>query len=586
MEKLDPAPAGHWQTGYRFGEFRLESDGKLSRGGVRIPLLPRELAALRLLLARQGRVVTPVELKEALWPNEDIAPDSISKCIASLRKRLEPDECIQTVLKRGYRFSAEARPFGGEPATTLLRLAIPPLATSHGVPEFLGSAIAEGAGVRLGAAFSILAKDSVSALVRRGLTPHQIGETLNADYVLAGELRRVASCYRLRVQMIRVEDGCEIWVEERLADQTWWISLEIELAHLVALRLSSEGVSISASAGDAEEQESRPERAEAYEIFVRARHEWHSLERHRMQDALQQLLRAVELDPALVPARVDLAYLSVAQALSGFMPPAIAAEYVRQAADGMTAPPARGEALLPALGWVSFHFDRNLPSALRLFARSVHLPHESWISRTRSAFALSRHRFGEAIDLLQSALRADPWSAWVQARLAWTHHLSGESAASVLLARAALERFPEHEGTLLYCAIILAFNGELGRAIELARSLAQRMPYFDSAAAVHAYALAVAGHSDEARTILERLQWLSRERYTMNTFAPAAYVALGELDQALEVLQSSDEVRCPWFFQMLADPRLKPLHERREFQSMLGILTDMEAEAKRSPIEE
>jgi tetratricopeptide (TPR) repeat protein len=208
------------------------------------------------------------------------------------------------------------------------------------------------------------------------------------------------------------------------------------------------------------------------------------------------------------------------------------------------------------------------------------------VSRIRTVFALSRHRFGEAMETLQSAMRTDPWSAWVQARIAWTHHLAGDSAASLTLAHAALEHFPEHEGTQLYGAIILAFNGESAQAIEVARASTQRVPSFDSGAAVYAYALAMAGRADEARAILERLQWLTRERYTMNTFAPAAYVALGEFDQAIEVLRASDQVRCPWFFQMLADPRLNPLRERAEFQSMLGILAGMEAEARQNPAEE
>jgi hypothetical protein len=63
------------------------------------------------------------------------------------------------------------------------------------------------------------------------------------------------------------------------------------------------------------------EHREAYEIFQRAHHEWQTLERHRMQDGLQHLLRATELDPSLVAARVDLVNLCVAQASYGFMSP-------------------------------------------------------------------------------------------------------------------------------------------------------------------------------------------------------------------------------------------------------------------------
>ncbi len=73
-----------------------------------------------------------------------------------------------------------------------------------------------------------------------------------------------------------------------------------------------------------------------------------------------------------------------------------------------------------------------------------------------------------------------------------------------------------------------------------------------------------------------------RERFLLRAFTPAVYVALGEPDAALAELRTSNETRCPWFFQMLADPRLKPLQARPEFLEMQAILAGMEAEAARS----
>jgi tetratricopeptide (TPR) repeat protein len=194
-------------------------------------------------------------------------------------------------------------------------------------------------------------------------------------------------------------------------------------------------------------------------------------------------------------------------------------------------------------------------------------------------FALSRHRFAEAVDILRAALLQDPFAPWLQARLAWALHLDGQREESLLQVRQALTHFPDHEGTALYGAMILAFNGESGRAIEIAQRLVQRSPYFDLATAVHAYTLACAGRAEEARAILERLEWLSRERFVLRSFNPAVHVALGNLNAALSDLREANETRCPWFFQMLADPRLKPLHGHPEFITMQTILSKMEAEA-------
>ena len=75
------------------------------------------------------------------------------------------------------------------------------------------------------------------------------------------------------------------------------------------------------------------------------------------------------------------------------------------------------------------------------------------------------------------------------------------------------------------------------------------------------------------------MQWLSRERFLLSSFTPSVYVALGDLDAAVEELQRACDARCPWFFQMLADPRLKPLQGNADFERMQAILTTMEAEA-------
>jgi tetratricopeptide (TPR) repeat protein len=315
-----------------------------------------------------------------------------------------------------------------------------------------------------------------------------------------------------------------------------------------------------------------------------------------MQDSLQLLLRATELDPSLVAAKVDLVNLCVTQAFQGFMSPAVAADLVRRAAESAplialgsweeeSAPglSPRGKGILPALGWINFHVDRNLPAALWAFSVSAHLPHDPWITRLRAIFALSRHRFAEAIEILRAAIRLDPFAPWLQARLAWALHLAGLADESVQQIRQALALFPEHESTALYGSMILGFHGDAERAIELAQGLVQRSPYFDLADAVHAYALACAGRASQARAILERLEWLSRERFVLHSFNPAIHVALGDPDAALSELRIAGETRCPWFFQMLADPRLNPLHGRPEFVEMQSILKRMEADAAENP---
>jgi TolB-like protein len=597
-----------------------------------------ELAALRLLLANAGQVVIAAQLKRALWGNVHVTADSVTKCLSSLRSRLHPDDCIQTVYKRGYRLISEVRPQSVSLTQSLPRLAIPPFVTHLGVPDHLGSAIAEEAIARLSNApsppASILARDSVFTLAKRGFGAQQIGESLNADLILTGTLRALTSHFRLRVEMIRVADGVQLWAEDLLVARDKIAGLESCLAASLEFRLqtraldlgttshsapdsavdegriatsstkrktssrshtpsvesvpatgaptdwSADVLAISAAAVPASESAFNSPRREAYEAFLRGRHEWQAPERHRMQDALQHLIRATELDPSLIAAKVELVNLCVNQAYFGYMSTALAAELVHRTVDSIPDFPAHAQDALPALAWIKLHFDRDLSAALSALGLCAHLPHSRSITRARSMFALSRHHFSEAIGLLRAAIELDPFSPWLHSRLAWALHLDGQAAASVQQIEHALRLFPELEGARFYGAMILAYNGDAPRAVEIAEELVQHQPYFDAGTAVLAYALARAGRVAESSDILERLHWLGRERFILKSFNIAVCVALGDLDRAMSEFRAANQERCPWFFQMLADPRLEPLCAHPEFAELQAVLPRMEAAAR------
>lgn len=604
MNRLIAAPAGPGEAAFSarqsgdlafsFSGFSLEADGTLFRGSAPIHIPPKELAALRLLLTRAGRIVTPQEMRKVLWGEVHVSPDSVTKCVSSLRARLQLEDCIQTVYKRGYRFTANVVQHAGGAEFERLRLAIVPFATGQGVPQYLGSSVAEETAAGLTQArhpvVSVLAQDSVLTLAGRGLSAKQIGAALHADFVLTGIIRAIPSQYRLVAEMIRVRDGVQVWAEDVLVSRRRIAGLELELAARLNFRLNTalatrlpvpetEGFSIAASAqptaGEAQDQ--GEQLLQAYESFQSGRQQWRSMQPHNMQESVEHLSRAIELDPSLNGARVDLANVCVAQAIYGYMDPALAAATARNAAEPIA---GQAVAILPALGWISFHYDHDLQSALQAFALSSHLPHDPWTTRARSFFALSRQRFDEAIQILRDAIALDPFSPWLHGRLAWALHLAGNTQESLAQALHALEQFPHEVPANFYGSLVLAYNGEAKRAVEIAQNVESRMPQLDLALSAEAYALARQGRVEEARGVLEQIEWRSRERFTLTAFNPAVYVELGAPDEALKVLRASMESRCPWFFQMLADPRLKSLRGRPDFEELRAVPAHMEAQAE------
>lgn len=101
----------HNQHLYAFGPFRLDArERMLLRGRQYIPLTPKALETLMVLVEHGGRVVEKEELLRQVWPDTFVEDVTVAKNISTLRKTLgetEEHRYIETIPKRGYRFVAD-----------------------------------------------------------------------------------------------------------------------------------------------------------------------------------------------------------------------------------------------------------------------------------------------------------------------------------------------------------------------------------------------------------------------------------------------------------------------------------------------
>jgi len=563
----------HVDFGFTFGNLHLEPDGTLLRGGETIHLTPKELAALRVLLTHPGHIVTAAQLKESLWPDVHVTDDSVPRCISSLRARLGSDAHIRTIYKRGYRFESAVHPFGSTDEEGIPRLAIVPFTVGFGVPEYLGAAIAEDAGTHLlafdPAPVRLSPRDAVWALAESGVSPRELGRRLSADLVLTGAVQASTLFLRVRAQMLRVSDGSQIWVEEAMGPREHYTVVQHQLLDRLLYRLGvPPAIAISASSSGQEDVE-----VSAQQALFQGRFEGRSRDAQHMSSAVELLFKA-SAGSKYRAAREQIVKVSIGQSLFGYTSPDFAAEQIRRASDDLDQPSA---AVLSALGWTLFHVEHNLAFALRMILDADPEAPGTWPVTLRVLLALSRHRFAEALDLLEDSLRDDPWSPTLNVQRAWAHHLAGHSHESLNRAESCLTMFPGDERAELCAALILAYHNEPERAAKLAHDVAQRVPALDIAFAIEAYALARAARRLEATTLLEQLQFAGHERFVLSAFTAAAYAEVGDTDAAITELQAAEKARCPWFFQTLADPRLQGLHTHPEFRRMQRILETMEA---------
>jgi DNA-binding winged helix-turn-helix (wHTH) protein/TolB-like protein/Tfp pilus assembly protein PilF len=97
---------------YEFGHFTLDgAESRLLRDGQPMPLAPKVLETLIVLIESSGHVVDKKELMLRLWPDSFVEEANLAVNISQLRKALGDAEdgghFIETVPKRGYRFAAK-----------------------------------------------------------------------------------------------------------------------------------------------------------------------------------------------------------------------------------------------------------------------------------------------------------------------------------------------------------------------------------------------------------------------------------------------------------------------------------------------
>src|SRR6266705_4729103 len=103
---------------YEFGEFRLDTAERLLlRNGKPVLLPPRVFDMLVVLIQNSGHLLDKEKLMRELWPDAFVEDVNLSVNISVLRKALGEREngegFIETVPRRGYRFTAQVTELEG-----------------------------------------------------------------------------------------------------------------------------------------------------------------------------------------------------------------------------------------------------------------------------------------------------------------------------------------------------------------------------------------------------------------------------------------------------------------------------------------
>lgn len=110
---------------YQFGPFRLfPEEFLLTRDGEPVYLKPKVFETLLVLIENRGRILDKETLMQKLWQDSFVEEANLTVNISQLRKALGQSESgerfIDTVPRRGYRFTADVQEVSGDEIVTVI----------------------------------------------------------------------------------------------------------------------------------------------------------------------------------------------------------------------------------------------------------------------------------------------------------------------------------------------------------------------------------------------------------------------------------------------------------------------------------
>src|SRR5581483_6397645 len=451
---------GRSQGSYSFLEFTLDSAAeRLVRGNSEIKLRPKSFQVLLYLVSRPGRLVTREELLRAVWGDVAVTDESITKCIADIRKALADDsqEIVRTVTRRGFLFQAVVRcadplpeaslspTFSREPLFSARRvmpivglavlglvavvvstqwrgplfgpkpafeaIAVLPFESLSTGPDqqYVADGMTETLITDLGQAspLRVIARTSVNQYLRTKKPIRQIARELNVDVVVEGTVAQSGNRIRVTANLNQVSPEKHIWAHSYERNFQDALALQNEVASAIA-----DEVEGKLARQRQAHLESHPVNPEAQLAYWRARylldHSIGELEVYRK--AIEYSEQAIRIDPNYAPAHASLAWANAGLINTGAFP-----KDVMPRAEASARRAIALDEELPfghfALGYVLLVYDHDWAGAEREGKRAVALnPSDAEAHWLVSDYLAAVGRVDEAVAEMKRARELDPLS--------------------------------------------------------------------------------------------------------------------------------------------------------------------------------
>lgn len=456
--------------GFTFNGVTVDFHAGFLRGdqGSKIVLRPQAFAVLKCLAESSGRVVPKDELMERVWGSIAVTDDSLVQCIADIRKALgdSAHTVVQTIPKRGYMLAIPhnrtklgllSRSWKAAALVVCLAVIVvagtwffmrPAEVSQHSRLPFVAvlpfESIGDDPGQRIADGltrdiitdlarfpeFAVMASNATAAYRGKAIDTRKVGATLNVGYVIEGSIQREAGRARIAAQLIDAASGEDIWSNRWDRPDQDIFAVQTEIAEQIANRLGG-GAGLIQETGRNAARRKRPENLNAYELYLLGTEKLELQTKVDTDEAIRLLTRAVEIDPGLARAWVELFHSYSAAA--GFGADRDTAKRKADAAAEMAVRLDPGDPEAHAVMGTSLGVKGDFVRAKAEFDTALRLaPGASEILIFYTGWAST---FGEperGAELVDQVMRLDPnFPNWASGQFAYAYFMAGRYEESL-----------------------------------------------------------------------------------------------------------------------------------------------------------
>jgi serine/threonine-protein kinase len=431
---------------------------------------------------------------------------------------------------------------------------------SDGITEDITAQLTRIKGLR------VMSRTSMMRYKKRPDSIPEMGRELGVSHVLEGSVRRAGSRLRIVAQLIDARSDEHMWAETWDRELTDVFAIQSEVAECIAHCLHAR-----LSTAERSRLFRKPtEDIEAYNLYLQGRHHYNKVSAPDFDLAVKYLRQAVARDP-----RFARAYGALAEAMMyrgngywGVRPRDTFPEGFVLATKALSIDPdsAEGHAFLSIYhDWYEYDWEAGNTE----IERAVELnPSSPMIHLYYAMHLCALGRFDEAMVHRDAACQLDPSAMVIRGNATWILYLAGRMEQALAECRSLRQMEPTSAYGAFSHGLVAAQAGVPKEAVAAFRDgvvLSQRASLY---LVMLAYACAVAGEHDEARSLLAELAARAETEFVWPMGLAFAYAHLGDESVALDHLERAYDERVGWMLMIGREPALDVLRGTPRFAAL------------------